>query len=143
MDIIGIFLSWQAVVLAVACVGIAQLVKTAIDVIKGRRIAKTVDKSARKIGRELRQESLVLNRIVMPMVPIIVGAVFAAIIPLRPEFIVEYVTTHVSNPWLAALCYAVWGGACGQFSSHTYDKVREVYAAKQSSSGDNGFDPGI
>lgn len=106
--------SWQALLCATACVGLTKMVKTAIDL---------------KMGKEKRKESRWLNHFFLPMLPILVGALYAAFVPLRPEVLIEYTAQHVTAPWLAVLAFAAWGAACGQFSTMLHQKLKDFIVA--------------
>lgn len=132
-DILNLFYSWQAVLVTVACVGVTQLVKTIIDVARAKR--REID---RKSASDLRHSSLVLNRIVMPLMPIAVGFVVGALVPFRPDILTDYVEAKVANPWMALGSYGFWGAACGQFSGFIYDKVRELISTHRMNNNDQG-----
>jgi hypothetical protein len=129
MNPLDLIYSWQALLLAAAATGITQLVKTSFDVAKGGKQPSMSD--AKKAGEEQRRKSVILNRFVLPMTPILVGFLFAMVVPVRPEALIEYVAEHVSEVWQQYLVYGSWGAACGQFSSYTYDKVREALMKKE------------
>lgn len=120
-DILNLFYSWQAILVTVACVGVTQLVKTIIDVVIARRRSTN-----RKSAASLRHQSMVLNRIILPLLPILVGFVVGMLVPFRPEVLTTYVEAKITDFWTAQLSYGFWGAACGQFSGFVYDKVREL-----------------
>jgi hypothetical protein len=107
-DPLELLYSWQALLCAVACVGVTSMVKTAIDI---------------RIGADRRKRSKVLSQLVLPMTPIWIGAAYAMAVPLHPEVLDAYLTAKGldSFPRLAALC--AWGGACGQFATYSYERV--------------------
>jgi hypothetical protein len=139
MNPIEFLYSWQAVLVAVTATGITQLVKTLIDIIWGTRAIKkaasipppAADGTAApapkpaQVGKEIRKSSLVINRLVLPITPILVGALFAVLVPARPDVIVEYVTTHEVGT-TQYLIYAAWGAACGQFADYFWSKIKNV-----------------
>lgn len=153
MNPIEILYSWQAVLIAVAATGITQLVKTLVDIWWGSRVLKrastpppaaepkpitppagpyrtptppAVKPSAVAVGKEQRKRSVIINRLVLPMTPIVVGALFAVLVPARPEVIMEYVTTHEVG-WTKYLIFAAWGAACGQFADYLWSKVKATF----------------
>lgn len=117
MDNLGplsLMYSWQALLCATACVGITRMVKTAIDL---------------KMGKEKRKEKRWLNHFVLPMVPIMIGLLYGALVPLRPEVLIEYTAQHITSPWLTALAGGAWGAACGQFSTMLHQKLKDFLTA--------------
>lgn len=108
---IELLYSWQALLCAVACVGITQAVKASIDV---------------AIGPERRKASKVLSQLVLPMAPIWVGVLYAIVVPLQPEVLDEYLTAKGPNVWARLAGLAAWGGACGQFSTYLYERVERL-----------------
>lgn len=135
---IEILYSWQAILIAVAATGITQLIKTVVDITVGKKALSRLQAAAPDlvldmppgaVGKEKRQDNVWINRLLLPMAPIAVGAVFAVVVPARPDVIVAYVTAHEVG-WTQYLIYAAWGAACGQFSSYVYDRVMEAVRAK-------------
>jgi hypothetical protein len=51
------------------------------------------------------------------------------VIPLHPETLMEYVSTHVdvNKTWQHYAVYAAWGAAVGQFSDYIFSKVKAVF----------------
>jgi hypothetical protein len=112
MNPLDLIYCWQALLVAVACVGITQLAKTLID---------------STMGKERRKDSVVLTRFVLPMMPIVVGVLVAVLIPVRPEVLIDYVSARVNNTWGELSTYALWGGACGQFADYTFTKAKAAF----------------
>ena len=79
----------------------------------------------------------VLDRAVLPLVPLLSGSLIAAFIPIRPEALVQYVTQHSGGSRLA---YAMWGAAIGQFSDYLYQRFKKMLPA-QPSGGSNPPSP--
>jgi len=75
------------------------------------------------VGRDVRRDTPIMNRIVLPIVPVLVGALIAAIVPVHPEVLTAYVDSKVQGVWQGAGIYAMWGAICGQFSSYIFDKI--------------------
>ena len=133
MGPVEILYCWQSVLCAMTAWGLAQLVKTSIDVWYGRGdlgrgTAPTMDTKL-VAGKTVRKASVVINRIVLPVVPVVVGAVFAMAVPARPDVLTTHVAAHVEG-WTGYLIYAAWGAACGQFASFAYDKIRDLLQKK-------------
>lgn len=155
---IEILYSWQALLVALAASGLTQLVKTIYDITKGHRELKRVSTppaaatpvetkattyrqstapvKPRIVGKETRKGNLWLNRVIFPMVPIVIGSLIGAILPLRPEVLVEYVGAHVSGFVMQHLVYATWGAACGQFADYTFTKAKAIMKAMTDSKGE-------
>lgn len=149
---ISIMYSWQAVFVAITCVGITKLVKTIIDSVlraKAHKMAvedkAKVEKMAAKMGyREqakpqkakseahyyallMRKNSVWMNRFVLPLTPIIIGVLVAAFVPIHPEMLIEYLDENVSDWWGRTSVFALWGGACGQFADYIFSKVKAFF----------------
>lgn len=127
MGPVEILYCWQALLIAVVATGITQLVKTILDVVWGFRdptpTASMAD--AKKLGEQIRKRKVIVNRFVLPMTPILVGALFAIVVPAQPEILREYVNTHgLADSWKVYLIYAAWGGACGQFADYGFSKIK-------------------
>jgi hypothetical protein len=104
------FIGWQALVIAAIASPVAQLVKKILDV--------TMTKERRKGNKWI-------SKVALPMVPIVIGAVAAAFIPVRPEALIEYVGEHAKDGWQQLLAYGAWGAACGQFADYLYSKLKD------------------
>lgn len=114
MNPIDILYSWQAILCAVACVGITEAIKTAIDV---------------RIGSAARKRSAILSRLVLPMLPIWVGALYAVAIPMHPEALGAYLEAQGVEGWARLVSLGAWGAACGQFSTWIYDRAERLIKA--------------
>lgn len=135
--------SWQALLCAAAAFGATQIVKRIIDVIYEKKLVESERKKIREKAKEQgvyrsppkgkeptdgelkRRVNPVVNRIVMPVVPVVVGAAYAMLVPLRPEVLIEYADEHLSGAWLY-MGYAGWGAACGQFCTMLFDKLKDM-----------------
>lgn len=106
--------SVQALICAAACVGVTKAVKAAIDV---------------WYGKEKRKRTPWLQTLLLPMVPILVGALFAAFVPLRPNVLIEYVTEQEITGLGAVATFAAWGAACGQFATMLHQKLKDYIQA--------------
>ena len=142
-----ILFSWQAILVAIGAAGLTQLVKTIYDVRKGQAVSaslpppapvktdgtvpvevatyreapKTI-RAAAKVGKKSR--SILIDRFVLPMAPIVFGACLAMLIPARPDPIMDYVKLHEIGK-SALLIYAAWGAVCGQFADYIFVKVKK------------------
>lgn len=139
---VEILYSWQALLVAITAAGLTQLIKTIYDIVHGQIVAKkAAEKPAgklSKVGKAKRQANPWLNRIVFPIIPIVLGALIGALVPLRPEVLVEYVEGHVDGFWQYPV-YAMWGAACGQFADYVFSKAKAMVRAfvdSKSSGGD-------
>lgn len=135
--------SWQALLCAAAAFGVTQIVKRIIDVVYEKKLVESERKKIRQKAKEQgvyraapkdkeptdgqlkRRVNPVVNRIVLPVVPVVIGAVYAVGVPLRPEVLIEYVESHLSGAW-PYMGYAGWGAACGQFSTMLFDKLKDM-----------------
>lgn len=115
---------WQALLVVAAANGGSQLVKTIIDVWKG------------KAWRDARPW---VGKLLLPGVAVLVGALMAAFVPARPQMIDDYVEGKHLEGLNARLIYASWGAACGAASSYLYDRVMDAIGmARRPSSGGGG-----
>lgn len=154
MNPIEILYSWQALLVAIMASGLTQLIKTVYDIAKGRQILKKqstpppapapAEESVvgyrepvkpRIIGKETRKSNIWLNRVVLPSIPIVIGALIGAFIPLRPEVLIEYVQAHVDGWFTQSFVYSIWGAACGQFADYTFSKAKSLMKAAVDSRG--------
>lgn len=118
MEVLELFYSWQAVLVAVACIGITKLVTTILEMAK--------------ILSDKGDGPVWTRRLLLPLLPITIGFLVAAFVPLRPEFLVDYVNTHVQGWWWTTLSYGAWGAACGQFAGYSYDRLKDLLEARRS-----------
>lgn len=122
MNPLDILYAWQSALLAVVIVGLTQAVKAGIEAYLLIKNAGTT-----KTGKELRGEVAVIDRAVLPLVPLVSGALMGAFVPVRPEVLVQYVTEHGGGSRLA---YAMWGAAIGQFSDYLYQRFKRMLPAQ-------------
>jgi hypothetical protein len=117
---------WQALLIAVLASGSTQLLKKISDILRG--IVEDSDGNVdiwEAIGKELRRDAVIWNKIVMPSAVVFFGAFWAALLPVRPEALIEYTVTHAPG-WRSYLVYAGWGAACGQFADYGFSKLKEL-----------------
>lgn len=122
MNPLDILYAWQSALLAVVIVGITQGAKAGIEaylLLKNRGTTKT--------GKELRGEITLIDRAILPLVPLVTGALIGAFVPMRPEVLVQYVNEHGGGSRLA---YAMWGAAIGQFSDYLYQRFKRMLPAQ-------------
>jgi len=109
MEPLQLIYSWQAICVAAAASGLTHLIKTVLDL---------------RMGQEARRANLVLTRLVLPMVPILAGALTALVIPVRPDFLYTYIHANVPTKVGAYSAFGLWGGVCGMFADYTFTKVK-------------------
>lgn len=107
MGPLEIIYGWQALLCAAACYGLTKLVSTILDL---------------TMGEEKRKANRWLSKVAMPVTPVVLGALWATLVPLRPDVIVEYAAAHLDGLWVT-VAYAGWGGACGQFATMLHQKL--------------------
>lgn len=94
------------------------LVKTIVDTAMG----KDDD------GVPKRKGIMWLNRIVFPGVPIVIGVLLGAFVPLRPTFLIEFVNEYITG-FSATVVYGAYGAIIGQFSDYIYSKLKKAIVA--------------
>lgn len=112
---LSLMYSWQALICATACVGITRLFKTILNL---------------TMGLEKRKANKWISQLLLPMFPVLVGGLYAALIPLRPEVLVEYAEANLDGAW-AYVGYAGWGAACGQFATMLHGKLKDFLAGQK------------
>jgi len=139
MNPIEILYCWQAVVVAVVATLTTTLIKSIIDVVWGKTAPEPTPgvKEMAKIGMMKRKGTLVLNRIVIPGIPIVAGALFSSFVPLHPDVIVEYVSTNGIEGIGKTAIFAGWGAGCGQFADYTWTKIMAFYKTAKDKKADD------
>lgn len=112
MGPLDVFIGWQPLLLAVVIYMLTQFVKSVIDA---------------TYGKERRRDNAVLNRLVMPSLPPLIGGLLAAFVPIHPQSIIDFVTSNEMSWWGTHLVFAIWGAACGQFADYLYTKVKKLF----------------
>ena len=103
MGALEIFISWQAIALAVIVVTVTGGVKKLVDTVW----------SGRKDNR-------IATRLVLPSVPLVLATLGGIFIPMYPEALVEYAESHDGNEWIL---YGAWGFvAAGVAGDYLYSK---------------------
>ena len=130
MGPIEVLYCWQSLLCALTAGGATQLVKTIVDIWWGHNAIPTVGVGVKMAaGRTLRQNTVVINRLILPMTPVLVGAIYAVVVPARPDPLTSYIAAHVHG-WTSYLIYAAWGASCGQFSDYVVSKTKDLVAAR-------------
>jgi hypothetical protein len=61
------------------------------------------------------------KQVIIPMIPLILGAFAALIFPIRPDILVKEVqASGVAHPWLV---YVAYGAAVGVFADYLFQRV--------------------
>jgi hypothetical protein len=133
---IDVFYSWQSLLLAVAVSGIVQAVKTGIDTVYGtspaRRSSDAPGAKAHHVGKELRKGNALITRGLLPLLPILIGALLATLVPLRPDILTSYAEGKGGHDWTI---YALWGAAIGQFADYIYQQIKRNLPGRFGSNG--------
>jgi hypothetical protein len=117
---LAVLYCWQSMLLAFGVAAITNVLKNALDLRLG--------------GREARTRKLFAHRVIMPLMPIVLGAGGAALIPIHPEALTDYLTAHNVVGVRFYLSLAAYGGAVGQFSDyvwHRYSGIRDDVKKKK------------
>ena len=111
MGALEMFMSWQAVTLAVIVVTLSGGVKALVD-------------TAWPGGKEARRGNRWVTRLVLPAMPLVLGFVAGVFVPLRPVAVVEFVITHADPDW-HWLGYGGWGFVAGGVAGdYLYSKFK-------------------
>lgn len=129
MEQLAIFLGWQAFLVALVSSAFTELSKRVINIL----LAVKNDNDGRltmleRVGDDLRRETVFINTILMPALPLVFGALGAWVLP-HPEEMILYMKTHTMPMWKMHAAYAVWGAMCGQFSGWLFDRLRSTICA--------------
>lgn len=119
MNPLEILYSWQSLFLAIVIAGITQSVKHGVDIYLEGRQGDSPDK---KTGKEIRQQNALVNSTLLPLFPLFLGSLFGAFLPIQPEPLVQYVTTHRSS----TVVYAMWGASVGQFADYIFQRAKKI-----------------
>lgn len=133
MGPLELIFGWQFVLVAMCASATTQFFKTAVNILIG--VKEDSDGKLdywEAIGRELRRDMPVLNKIVFPTMVVLLGGVIAIIFPVRPEVLHTYAETYAKGGQ-AFLLYGLWGCFCGMFSDYAYTRVKEFLQARGSS----------
>jgi ABC-type molybdate transport system permease subunit len=129
MNPLELLYSWHGILIACMVVGLTQLLKSSLDVAWGKfdETPTPTMGEARKVGEELRRKNVILNRVIMPVAPLVIGFLLAILIPVHPEVLIEYVNEHVAKTWQHYMIFGAWGAACGSFADYTFSKAKGVF----------------
>ncbi len=93
---LALFYSLESVLLALAVSGLTQVAKGALP--RGERT----------------------DKVLLPLVPILLGALLAVLVPFRPATLADYAGSSPRG-WMV---YALWGMTVGQFADYLYQRAR-------------------
>jgi hypothetical protein len=136
----------QALVCAVIAAIVTQAIKALVDFVWGQTLgpaATEVSRSSvpaqvpklgpsrslteiRTIGKEQRKAHWLLNHLLFPAIPIVVGMIYAWVIPYRPESLETYLVNHHLTGTAWWLVLGAWGAVCGQFSGYFFDRAKNL-----------------
>lgn len=109
---LGILYCWQSCVIAFLITTLTHGVKRLIDYNMG--------------GKETRQQSLLINSIILPATPITLGALLGVLLPLHPEELIKYMADHNITGFKAQMVFAAYGAAMGQFADYVWARYSSV-----------------
>lgn len=127
MGPLDVFYCWQALVIATLASGCAELLKRFTDIVRGLKVDADGDGKIdmwEAIGRELRRDAVVWNKILLPSSVLFFGAMWAVMLPVRPEVLMKYAATHAAGKEI--LVFAGWGLVCGQFADYAFTKLKSL-----------------
>lgn len=110
---VEVFISLPAIVAAIVVAVSTTGVKAVIDTASG--------------GTDKRKLNPWLSKVVLPAVPLALGALYGAFVPFRPEYLVEYVAAHPDAPMV--IVGAAYGVVVGQFSDYIYTRITKTMKA--------------
>jgi len=99
----------QTYVAAVVIYVVTHLIKASIDIAAG--------------GTANRKLNPWLSQIALPSVPLVLGFLYGAFVPFRPDTIEQYVATHESASMV--IVGGVFGIVIGQFSDYIYNRINK------------------
>lgn len=110
---VKVFYCWQSILLALLVYGGTQMTKRVLD--------------AAFKGEENRKKNRWATEVLLPGLPLILGAGAGAVLPLHPEMLAQYIVASTpKHPWLI---YAAWGAAVGQFADYLYQRINRAMEA--------------
>jgi hypothetical protein len=101
-----ILFTWQTLFLAAIIAVCTTGLKTLIDMVAG--------------GTVKRKKNAFLTRFLLPAIPLILGAVAGAFIPIQPETLLSYASERHVPVWAVG---APWGFIVGIFADYLYSKI--------------------
>lgn len=106
---ISAIICWQSIILAMVVVTLTHGVKKALDSAMG--------------GAEAREKVKFVDNLVLPAIPIVLGAVLAMVLPLTPDLIAAWVVDHALSKLNRLLVLASFGVVVGQFSDYAFHRI--------------------
>lgn len=103
--------SWQSMFLAVVVAVTTQSLK---------RLLERVIKHRTGGDGEAKRKASVINVALFPLVPLVLGGLLGRFFPIRPEYLVRYVTENHTT----TLVYLMWGVSVGQLSDYLYQRTK-------------------
>ena len=132
---VEILYAWQGFLLAAVIVGLTQSFKAGIGAVLTYR-----NKGSGKTGAELRAEITMVDSVLLPLFPLVLGAFIGAVVPLRPDVLTAYTAGHPQGAWTV---YAIWGAAVGQFADYIYQRGKRLMTSSLPSSGRGSKEPPV
>lgn len=111
MGPIELFYSWQAILVVLVVYMTTQAVKVSLNIAFG--------------GQKKRQSNVWVTRVLLPALPPLLGAL-AALLPVHPVTLVDYVLQREFAWWEGQLVFSAWGAGCGQFADYLYTKIKRL-----------------
>ena len=68
-----------------------------------------------------------MESVMVPMFPLVLGAVLAAIMPVRPDILNSYSVEHHSG----VSVFLMWGAAVGQLAGYIYQRIKDFITSSQ------------
>lgn len=130
---IDVLYCWQTLMMASVIVGLTQSFKASIEAFLTYK-----NKDAGLSGKELRARVKMLDSVLLPLFPLMSGALIGAFIPLRPEVLTTYVNQHASGSHGA---YALWGAAVGQFADYIFQHGKRMFRGQTEQSSRSPSNP--
>lgn len=78
------------------------------------------------VGKERRKLNPWLTRVLLPLVPLALGALYGAFVPFRPAALLNYAAEHDVSIYAIGTAYGV---VVGQFSDYVYTKIKSSMKA--------------
>ncbi len=105
---ISVLYCWQSLLLAFGVSATTNYVKQAIDWKLG--------------GKDARANKIFVNRVILPALPLILGALGGLFVPIHPDALTLYLTEHAVTGTKYYIALAAYGGAVGQFSDYVWHR---------------------
>lgn len=113
-----VLLCWQTIVFAFVVVAATHGVKAVIDAIRESKAPGT-------------PRGIILQRVVLPAVPLVVGALLAPVLPMYPDVLHDYIATHAFTGFNKVAVLAAYGLCVGQFSAYLWDRYSGLMTLKK------------